>query len=186
LKTIMSIKWAADHCSNAHYLLKIDDDIMINVYHLSKYLQHLLDSNIHTNNTFLGICWGDRPIDRHDSKFYMPLEEFPFDSYPIYCSGAAYLVTSDLASPLYEMSLRVPKLRFEDVFLGILGGLLNSSFVDITNHFNIYKDSSIYSNVIENIENTFFIIFNQENNYLFGWKEMLIKLYGETFIEIPF
>ena len=43
-----------------------------------------------------------------------------------------YRLTSDLADKLYNQSLSIKHLKFEDVFIGILALNLNITFIDIS------------------------------------------------------
>ena len=40
LKTLMAIRWASTYCSNANFVLKIDDDVLVNPSPLLEYLDN--------------------------------------------------------------------------------------------------------------------------------------------------
>jgi len=53
IKTISAIKWASKYCLNTKYVLKIDDDMIINSPRLINYLEKNENNSLPTNNTFL-------------------------------------------------------------------------------------------------------------------------------------
>ncbi len=46
LKTLMGIRWASIYCANAKFIVKIDDDVVLNPYFLVNYL----DNNTNLTN----------------------------------------------------------------------------------------------------------------------------------------
>ncbi|XP_022086890.1 beta-1,3-galactosyltransferase 1-like [Acanthaster planci] len=116
LKTLMGLRWAAQFCPNARYILKVDVDMFVNVYNLVERLE--------TAPTF-NFAEGNRkditePIrDRH-SKWYTSPEMYPGKTYPPYLDGPAYLVSGDLSSRVFGSSLNVRFLPWEDAYVGII------------------------------------------------------------------
>jgi hypothetical protein len=80
LKTIMGFKWASKYCTNAKFVMKVDDDVVVNSYKLIKYLKKLLDDDPNLNNTIMGRYFPTSPVNRNpNSKFYTPISEYPLD-----------------------------------------------------------------------------------------------------------
>ncbi len=79
LKTIMSIKWASTYCSNAKYLLKIDDDMIVNAPKLVKWLE----TNTYSNTFLCNPLWKSEVIRDNTSKFYMSKQDYYEDTYGI-------------------------------------------------------------------------------------------------------
>jgi len=52
LKTIQGIKWVSEYCSKVKYVLKVDDDVLVNSYSLLNYLDNL---KLETNNNLCAI-----------------------------------------------------------------------------------------------------------------------------------
>lgn len=78
LKTIMGIRWASKYCENAKYIMKLDDNILLNSYNLVKFLEKKV-----IKNTFLCKTWQDAAVRRDNtSKFYIPKDVYKFDHYP--------------------------------------------------------------------------------------------------------
>ncbi|NWI44367.1 B3GT5 galactosyltransferase, partial [Picathartes gymnocephalus] len=59
------------------------------------------------------------PIRTRRSKWYVSREEYPGKTYPPFCSGTGYVLSSDVASQIYNISESVPFIKLEDVFIGL-------------------------------------------------------------------
>ncbi|NXU10186.1 B3GT5 galactosyltransferase, partial [Pardalotus punctatus] len=59
------------------------------------------------------------PIRRRGSKWYVSREEYPGKTYPPFCSGTGYVLSSDVASLIYNISESVSFIKLEDVFIGL-------------------------------------------------------------------
>ena len=132
LKTIMIMKWTAEYCSNARFVLKIDDDVIMHTKKVREYLSALGGA---TSNQFhCLVVWWPQPISE-DAKWFMSKDDeysALLDHYPKYCDSPAYMFSIDLAGRLFNASLYQKKLlRLEDVSMGMLAEKLNASFVDI-------------------------------------------------------
>lgn len=64
---------------------------------------------------------GNRPVRDTTSRWYINEDLFPDDNYPDFCSGTAYLMTSDAAAKIYSTSNNTKFLWIDDVFVtGVL------------------------------------------------------------------
>ena len=132
LKTILGIKWVSEYCDNAKFVLKVDDDMVVNTKSLVAYFLQLNKNNTMTpKNSMYGLCVTTVVQRDNTSKFYVPVEEFSGDRYPMYCIGSAYIFTSDLMKPMYNLTKYVKPFVMEDVYVGMLAKELNSTFVNI-------------------------------------------------------
>ncbi|NXX56753.1 B3GT5 galactosyltransferase, partial [Scopus umbretta] len=59
------------------------------------------------------------PIRRRESKWYVSIEEYPGRTYPPFCSGTGYVLSTDVASQIYNVSDSVSFIKLEDVFIGL-------------------------------------------------------------------
>ncbi|NWH44037.1 B3GT5 galactosyltransferase, partial [Fregata magnificens] len=59
------------------------------------------------------------PIRKRGSKWYVSREEYPGDTYPPFCSGTGYVLSTDVASQIYNVSESVSFIKLEDVFIGL-------------------------------------------------------------------
>lgn len=120
LKTLSMLEWVAVYCPRVPRLLKTDDDVFVNVWHLL----HFVSSPEHANASRVvwgKVCHGRRPVRRLDHKCYLSPVQFPASMLPDYTAGAAYLLTTDTVQLLLAAARQEPYVRMEDVFLtGVL------------------------------------------------------------------
>ena len=115
LKTQMGLEWAAGYCDFS-YLLKVDDDVFVNPYNL---LDHLKKPDTQVTNLYMGRCFHNAPVLRV-GKHRMTREEYSESTFPAYCNGPAYLLSSDLVHKLVELFDTYTPFRLEDVYIGML------------------------------------------------------------------
>ena len=167
LKTIVGMRWAAIYCSNSRFILKIDDDIVLNANPLLNYLKQI--QNEFMKNTIFGMVYKNAPVCRDkSSKFYVDRKDFEKDFYPDYLDGEAYLFTSDLAQKFYSASLNIKNFVFEDIYIGLLTAELNATQKDISNKYlltNKFNDN-------DNISLYYFILAKNLKLYLNVWKNI--------------
>ena len=114
MKTMFLLKYFADSIPNARFLLKIDDNVCLNLTLILERLVQYRDTNI-----VFGHVMHKFPVVRDQtSKWYVSEEEYPDYHYPQYVAGPAYVlgmtavrnilhVCGDIKTPLY----------IEDVFV---------------------------------------------------------------------
>ncbi|XP_075711569.1 beta-1,3-galactosyltransferase 1-like [Rhinoderma darwinii] len=118
LKTLMGMEWVTTFCSTASYVIKIDNDMFLNV----DYLVHQV---LHTNvpvrkNYFTGaIVANTGPLRSTAYKWYVPKEVYPNDTYPPYCAGPGYVFSVDMAKKIYDLAQEIRVIPMEDAFMGI-------------------------------------------------------------------
>ena len=90
-KHLTAINWMVNHCSQALYMLKLDDDVFVNINPLSKHLVNKfgLDS---TDSKFVycSILQNIVPITNYESKWKIDDDTYPFQHFPQYCEGNKY------------------------------------------------------------------------------------------------
>lgn len=123
LKSIVLLKWVKLNCLTARYIMKVDDDVYLNVDNLFTLLKSELSI---TENVFLGKLYtNEGPDRRKDSKWYVPEEVYPNEMYPQFLCGVGYLMSIDVAIRLYEESFKHELFFIEDVFItGICADLI--------------------------------------------------------------
>jgi len=105
-KGIMALKWISIYCQQTKYILKVDDDIVVNTFTLMNHLKFLDKHKKTQENTILCLLWSAMTVmrDRFDemktktvqvlisnfskSKWHLSREEFPLEKFPPYCSGS--------------------------------------------------------------------------------------------------
>ena len=120
----MGLKWTNSYCSNATFVLKIDDDVILN----AKYLLDYLEKQEKATKSFFCITLSNVTVVRETSyKWHLTAEEYKQSTLPTYCKGVAYVLTKDLGPMLLDMSFKIDKIYLEDAYIGIL-----SQFLDVS------------------------------------------------------
>jgi hypothetical protein len=120
-KTIMGFKWVSTYCSNAKYTLKVDDDVVVNINRLLKFVKRISTNQAYQTNHIFGRFFDNgAPVVRVNiSKFYLSKEEHPNDFFVPYCEGPSYMLTTDLTRKMYGLSFFTTQFKFEDVYVGV-------------------------------------------------------------------
>ncbi|XP_061185723.1 beta-1,3-galactosyltransferase 5-like [Saccostrea echinata] len=112
-KSIAILRWTVSFCSKVRYLLKIDDDMFLNLPRLLRYLTEFSQVN-----TILGCKVSHTaPFRNPFSKWYVSHDQYEDREYPEYIAGTAYLISGDVIYDLYQATDKVPYFIFEDVFI---------------------------------------------------------------------
>ena len=115
LKTEMGLEWAAKYCDFL-YFLKADDDVFVNPYRLMDYLTN---PDTPATGLYLGyVMHNERP--HREGRYGVPVEDYNKTRYPDFCSGPAYVLSSDLVHKLVEIFDVKKPLKLEDVYIGTL------------------------------------------------------------------
>lgn len=115
IKTMVMMEWLSSYCSKASYAMKIDSDMFLNVPNLVHMLLEVPKTNYMT-----GLVAYDGPVLRDpSSKWYLPRDIFPENTYPPYPLGLGYVVSLDLSVKFIQASRHVTALYIEDVYLGL-------------------------------------------------------------------
>ncbi|RZC31989.1 Galactosyl T domain containing protein [Asbolus verrucosus] len=113
LKSVVMLKLFT-FCSKCKYLLKADEDVLINVNKIVGMLS--VKSNI--KNLLTGrLLSYEKPVRRFGRKWFSPRYMYPEKTYPNFVAGPAYLMSLDVAKKLYEKALTIPLFHLEDVFI---------------------------------------------------------------------
>lgn len=121
LKTIMGFNWAVSHCSQAKFVMFVDDDYFVNIPNLSS-----LVSNISNSSVFRGYRYKNAVVRRRkESKWYISKEEYPDKLWPPYISGGSMLISMDVVKDMAVAFPHVKPVFIDDVYLGIVAKILN-------------------------------------------------------------
>lgn len=122
LKTLSMLGWARRFCPQAHFVAKVDDDVLFNPSALLYFLNKSKNPYEH-GDLYLGrVHTRVAPNRNPDSKHYVPAVAYSPSVFPDYCSGTAYVLSR---SALLKVSLAATAsalstpLPLEDVFVGL-------------------------------------------------------------------
>ena len=125
LKIQMAFEWAARYC-NFSYLLKADDDVLVNAKRLVDVLKlkttpkkGLYMGKLHHN-----------PSAGREGKWRVSYEEFNGTTYPDFCSGAGFVMSYDVVERLVPLFDVIKRFRLDDVYVGMLAKELGVRAVD--------------------------------------------------------
>ncbi|KAH6934351.1 hypothetical protein HPB50_023043 [Hyalomma asiaticum] len=142
-KFFLGARWILKNCHLASdvTLVKMDEDILVNIFALSSYVSSSLMwlSGIH------GVVYaGASPQRKPTSEWYASKEEYASDVYPNYCAGQAIIMKLATLSTLVDASVLVPYFWIEDVYVtGIVADFANVNLVDLSRHIILEKHKNL-------------------------------------------
>lgn len=139
-KHLMGLRWAANSCKSVKYIMKMDDDIVVNMYGILERLQ----SDIIQEDSVLGYILKNMvPVRERANKWYVSEAEYTGNIYPDFVSGWLYITRPQVASRLVDYAESSNKYFWiDDVFVtGILRQALN---IKIQNVSELYTTDHRY------------------------------------------
>ncbi|XP_063609853.1 beta-1,3-galactosyltransferase 5-like [Penaeus indicus] len=104
------------HCPQVPWTLHADDDVFIDVFLMKDILQ---DFRAEITEAFL--CNSEWSRTQRSGRWAVSHDDFRNDEYPVFCSGAAWVLPTRLLSRLLRASQTAPFLWVDDVYItGIL------------------------------------------------------------------
>lgn len=173
-KNMMVFKWISRHCSHTHFMLKIMDDVVVNINALFEFLSEYIKINRKTQNVLMGTIFRNRaPFRNPIDKWYVPLESYNKSYYDPFPSGPAFLLSFDLSLSMYNKSLTFKSpVWMDDVYIGMLATQLNTYLYDIAfayvpkYHYDVLSLQQKCNQIIENkIEKTLFVYAKEDDYY---------------------
>ena len=117
-KGVMGYKWISEHCRNAEFVAKIDDDAFINFFKFFEEMSYLKSKKryILCNKINKGTM---KIIRETKSKWFVENDEFKkMARYPhTYCSGFTVFISTDLVPMLYHAAIGSPFFWVDDFYL---------------------------------------------------------------------
>ena len=174
-KHTMSLLWIHKYCPGAKMIIKADDDTFLNVAQLMKFINNIYinsqTGDLPTHFLYCSVLKNHKPRRYKNDKWYVPISEYPDKDYPPYCEGFAYIMSPDLALPLYNASLYTNYFWVDDVYVtGILAkqlGIVHKRFVKPF----AYTYGQATKDYVKNV--LFFLSkYNNVEQYTILWGEM--------------
>jgi beta-1,3-galactosyltransferase 1 len=116
LKSVFMLKWVVNHCRSVPFVLKTDDDMLINIRGLMKELNN---SRYKPSQPLVmgRIQRGAMPFRDRSSKWYLPYWLYQEKRLPTFAAGTGYVMTQKAVADVYSKSLDIPLVPLEDVFI---------------------------------------------------------------------
>lgn len=175
-KHVMGLKWVAHHCPMARYILKSDDDVVVNIHALRRFLSRELSP------------WGARDLiacqvlehaavqRSYRSKWRVSPGEYRDHYYPAYCAGWAVIYSKDVVYRLLKTAQKTPYFWIDDVHItGIIAQQIGVPRTPLKN--------LILSRYRANILTNFGISYSGE--FLFGPPDISVERILQIWNSIP-
>lgn len=117
-KGVLGLRWVSEHCQNAKFVVKVDDDVFLNVFKLMEKFEK--DFQNKTRHIWCPVRRkGTSPIQRKEGKWRIDDNEFKnMTHYPVtYCNGFVVVLTSDIISEMYKAAQSTPFFWVDDVYV---------------------------------------------------------------------
>ncbi|XP_046633500.1 uncharacterized protein LOC124312942 isoform X2 [Daphnia pulicaria] len=122
------INWIYSRCPQIEFLFKVEDDMYVNVHKLAYYIRDFYDFGNNANMAIYSqkvdesINKQNKPKPMRSGDKMVALDEWPWDTYPYYFDGPAYLMHKSTILPLLAAIQTTPAYFLEDVYItGICG-----------------------------------------------------------------
>ncbi|XP_053403193.1 beta-1,3-galactosyltransferase 5-like [Mercenaria mercenaria] len=113
LKMLHGFKWINMYCNKTTYVLKVDEDVFVNVALLLKQLeQHPLPSN----GAVFGYIYSGAKVWRF-GKWAIDKTVYGKNILPRYASGTAYCLTVKLLPDIVKVAEMMPYVKVEDAYI---------------------------------------------------------------------
>ncbi|XP_055295182.1 beta-1,3-galactosyltransferase 5-like [Sitodiplosis mosellana] len=111
-KYTMALKWFSENCPDVKYLLKLDDDVFVNVPAMYEFLV----TNKNDQKFILGIYYPPQPTGRI-GKWKISYEDVREKFIPEYASGQSVIYSSDFVKEAYKRTFTTPYLWIDDIYI---------------------------------------------------------------------
>ncbi|XP_057380469.1 beta-1,3-galactosyltransferase 5-like [Daphnia carinata] len=113
LKVAGLLNWLYRMCTNMDFVLKVDDDVYVNVRNLARFVRVYRQSS----HSVFGAGDPNGGLPDRDGKWEISVEEWPWIDYPPYFLGAAVLMHGSTIVPLLAACQTTPMMPFDDVYI---------------------------------------------------------------------
>jgi len=132
LKTLSAFHWLLKHCHGSEFLLKVDDDMFVQVEKITAKINTILDTQSRPRLILGNISRGWKPVRNPKSKYRITEAQYPEDKFPDFATGPSYLVSLQAAREIYQAAMEFKYIHLEDVFLtGVVADSLDISRLDV-------------------------------------------------------
>lgn len=179
-KHLMGLKWVSENCQMAKYVIKMDDDIVVNVGKVAKLIN---DTKLPVNLMAGYIMRNMIPIREPANKWYVTSKEYHFSKYPPFVSGWFYVTTPKIASKLFLLSHYFKYFWIDDVYVtGVLAKSLKIKHYDLGRYFTVYPEflQCCIVGTKKNLDCDIFVGPNGGDNNLFYTFNEAMKVCGDN------
>ena len=132
LKTLSAFHWFQTLCRRAEFLLKVDDDMFVQVNKILQKVRKLLDIDPVPRVILGNVSSGWKPVRNPRSKYLITESQYPGERYPDFVTGPSYLVSRRAAAEILPAAMEQKYIHLEDVFLtGVVADSLSIPRINI-------------------------------------------------------
>lgn len=114
-KFVGGMQWVLTHCSKVRYIVKLDDDLVVEPFRLTEYLRCNMKPD--SRNLHCSVLARQSVIRHKDSPWFVPQELFQEHQYYVYCAGMAIIMTLPVMRDLYRWSRLIPPYSVDDAYV---------------------------------------------------------------------
>ncbi|KAL3178863.1 hypothetical protein MRX96_009531 [Rhipicephalus microplus] len=139
-KYVYGIKWTMDNCPRVPYVVKMDDDIVINLTKLVAYLKQRKRTEPPAFHCYV---WTNMQVERStDSPWYLSKKMYRKRFFSRYCSGSVVLFANRVMEAVYNASFAVPFLPVDDAYVtGEAAKKAGVGHVKLNRYYSLFEDS---------------------------------------------
>ncbi|KAK3851178.1 hypothetical protein Pcinc_042157 [Petrolisthes cinctipes] len=158
-KHALALSWSASFCASATFLLKMDDDIMVDVWGVAHLLRAGLtlgpDGTLQTRGEgrllnpseawTAGLLQKDLQPQREGGKWRVTPSEYPGHRYPDFLAGWAYLATRSAAKALVKAAAAAstPPFWIDDVYMtGMLATVAGIPRYSLNQYYSLMSSAA--------------------------------------------
>ncbi|XP_052796494.1 beta-1,3-galactosyltransferase 5-like [Mya arenaria] len=175
-KAIAGLRWVSENCPDVMYVLKTDDDIVVDIHRVVRLMHAYIEHKWGKKNILAGYIWPHMNVDRNkSSKWYTSPDEFPSDFFLKYCSGSAYLMSSDVVKKFYIKTPETPFFWVDDYYVtGLLARNSNVTQTSLSDRY-ILENESDMAGLLKNDTKTRFVFVHSPNTTTsqYVWQKFL-------------
>jgi len=111
------IEWSIDYCTNVSYVIKLDDDVFVNIQLLLRNI--LVNEELSPNEKFIycNNVENAKPIKDKESEWRVDDRLYPYEFYPPFCESFAYVTNIPTLKTVREQSRMVPMFYLDNMYL---------------------------------------------------------------------
>ncbi|XP_046640892.1 beta-1,3-galactosyltransferase 5-like [Daphnia pulicaria] len=107
------INWVSAYCQRVDFVLKVDDDVYVNVHNLATVLHSLPPSE----RSVYGHTAGGNHPSRTEGKWATSFENWPWYQFPTYFQGAGIVIAGSAVRSLLSAIQTTPYFIWDDMYL---------------------------------------------------------------------